>query len=89
MWALLSRRLRTFVLLSVALPLVGALARALAERIERHRGGPTRTTRALHQAGELAGRRGVGPLAYSRPEPEPEPEPRRRRILGTRSGKVR
>jgi hypothetical protein len=86
MWVLLSRRLRTWVLISVALPLIGALARAVAERIEQRHGGPTRTTRALHQAGDLAGRRGVGRLGSQRePVPAAPPQSRwRRRTTRTR-----
>jgi hypothetical protein len=57
MWALLSTRLRTWLLFAVAVPLGGAGARALARRLER-RGGPTRLTRGLHTVGDLASRRG-------------------------------
>ncbi len=82
MWVFLSRRLRTWVLLGVALPLIGVLARKLAERLEAQH-GPTRTSRALHQAGDLAGRRGVGPLAPARPvQPEPASRWRRRSKTG-------
>lgn len=56
MWALLSTRLRTWLLLTVAVPLGAALARRLAHEIERRR-GPSGLTRALHRAGELADRR--------------------------------
>jgi hypothetical protein len=56
MWALLSTRLRTWLLLAVAVPLAGALARAIARRIER-RNGPTRLSRGLYSAGDLASRR--------------------------------
>jgi hypothetical protein len=59
MWALLSTRLRTWLLLAVAVPLAGALARFLARRLER-RNGSTRVTRALYSVGDLAARRGKG-----------------------------
>ena len=57
MWALLSTRLRTWLLLAVAVPLAGALARTVAGRLER-RNGPTRVSKALYSAGDLAARRG-------------------------------
>jgi len=40
----------------VALPLAGALARAVARRLER-RNGSTKLSRALQTAGDLAARR--------------------------------
>ncbi len=70
MWALLSTRLRTWLLFAVAVPLAGALARSLARRIER-RHGPTRLSRGLTSAGDLARRgksrgRGYGPRGKNR-----------------------
>ena len=56
MWALLSTRLRTWLLFAVAVPLAGVVARSVARRIER-RSGPSRLTRALHTAGNAASRR--------------------------------
>jgi hypothetical protein len=56
MWALLSTRLRTWLLFAIAVPLAGVLARAVARRIER-RQGPTRLSRALATAGNAAARR--------------------------------
>jgi hypothetical protein len=56
MWALLSTRLRTWVLFAVAVPLAGVVARTAARRIERRRGS-TRLTRALYAVGDLASRR--------------------------------
>jgi hypothetical protein len=53
MWALLSRRFRRWLLMVVAVPLLGALARRLADRIEE-RSGPTRTSRALDSVGRAA-----------------------------------
>ena len=59
MWALLSTRLRTWLLIAVALPLAGALARAVARRLER-RNGSTKLSRALQTAGDMAARRRSG-----------------------------
>jgi hypothetical protein len=56
MWALLSTRLRTWLFIAVALPLAGALARAVARRLER-RHGSTKLSRALQTAGDLAARK--------------------------------
>ena len=56
MWALLSTRLRTWLLLAVAIPLAGALARFIAGRLER-RHGSTRVSRGLYSVGDLAARR--------------------------------
>jgi hypothetical protein len=56
MLALFSTRLRTWLLLTVALPLGGVLARALARRIEQ-RHGETRVTRSLYKASDLVSRR--------------------------------
>jgi hypothetical protein len=56
MWALLSTRLRTWLLLTVAVPLAGVLARSIGRRLER-RNGPTRLSRALLSMGDLASRR--------------------------------
>ena len=56
MWALLSTRLRTWLLFAIAVPLAGVLARAVARRIERRK-GPTRLSRALTTAGNAAARR--------------------------------
>ena len=56
MWALLSTRLRTWLLFAIAVPLAGVVARAVARRLER-RNGPTRLSRALQTAGNAASRR--------------------------------
>ena len=56
MWALLSRRLRTWLVLAVVVPLGAAGARMLAERIESRR-GPSHLTRGLRSASDLANRR--------------------------------
>jgi hypothetical protein len=57
MWALLSTRLRTWLLLAVAVPVAGAIARAVARRLEQ-RNGSTKLSRALFTAGDMAARRG-------------------------------
>lgn len=57
MWALLSTRLRTWLLLAVAVPLAGTLAGVIARRLER-RNGSTKVSRALFSASDLAARRG-------------------------------
>lgn len=62
MLALLSSRVRTWLLLAVAVPVAGALARAIARRLEA-RSGPTRVSRALFSAGDLASRRRSGKRA--------------------------
>ena len=59
MWALLSTRLRTWLLVAVAVPLAGALARLVARRLER-RTGSTKVTRALNSVADLAARRPKG-----------------------------
>jgi hypothetical protein len=53
MWLFFSRRLRRWLLLTVAVPIVGGAARRLAARLEdKH--GPTPATRALGQVGRFA-----------------------------------
>jgi hypothetical protein len=49
MWVFLSRRLRMWLLLAIALPLTRALVHRLALAAER-RDSSTRTAKALHQA---------------------------------------
>ncbi|HEY0718801.1 MAG TPA: hypothetical protein VGD68_14385 [Streptosporangiaceae bacterium] len=49
MWLFLSRRLRMWLLLAIALPLARALVHRLAVAAE-HRDPSTKTARALHQA---------------------------------------
>ena len=49
MWLFLSRRLRMWLLLAVALPITRMLVHRLAVAAERH-DSSTRTARALHQA---------------------------------------
>lgn len=55
MWALLSSRLRSWLLLTVAVPVLAALARRLADVVERRRGSG-RVSDVLRRAGH-AGRR--------------------------------
>jgi len=56
MWALLSTRLRTWLLFAILVPLAGVVARAAARRLER-RHGSTRLSRALRTASDAASRR--------------------------------
>jgi len=49
MWMFFSRRLRTWVLLAIALPLAGRLVHRVAVAAERH-DPSTRTARTLHHA---------------------------------------
>ena len=57
MFALLSSRLRTWLILTVAVPIGAAGARRLARAIEARR-GPSGLTRGLNKAGELGRGRG-------------------------------
>jgi hypothetical protein len=63
MLALLSKRLRLWLLLAVGAPLLAWLLATIGERLE-HRHGPTRLTRTLCGAGRWLGRRARGPLAH-------------------------
>ena len=58
MWVLFSSRLRMWLIFTIAVPLVAAVSRRLARRIEAKH-GPTRLSRGLNTAGEL-GRRNRG-----------------------------
>jgi hypothetical protein len=53
MWALFSRRFRRWLLMAVAVPLIGTLARRLSERLEE-RHGATRASRVLGHVGNVA-----------------------------------
>lgn len=55
MWVLLSSRLRRWLFMTVAIPVLGALARKLGDRLEQRR-GTTRLSRGLHKVGDLTGR---------------------------------
>jgi hypothetical protein len=62
MWALLSARLRLWLLRAVGVPILGWLLGALGDRIEaRH--GPTTTSRALKNGRDWLRRRARDPLA--------------------------
>lgn len=56
MWAFLSVRLRRWLIMTIAVPVLGSAARRLGDRLER-KGGPTRLSRGLHKVGNMAGRR--------------------------------
>ncbi|GAA1841864.1 hypothetical protein GCM10009836_21560 [Pseudonocardia ailaonensis] len=62
MWAFLSKRLRMWLVLAVAVPLGGWLMGKAADLIEQRR-GPNTVSRTLHQANGWLTRRGKGPLA--------------------------
>ncbi len=55
MWLFLTRRLRMWLILTVVVPLASGLLRRIGESLER-RGGPTRVSRTLLKAGDLADR---------------------------------
>ena len=55
MWLFLTSRLRTWLLLTVVVPLATGLLRRVGQVIER-RTGATSVTRALYKAGDLGDR---------------------------------
>jgi hypothetical protein len=55
MWFLLMSRVRTWLLLTVVVPLATGLLRRAARALER-RTGSTQVTRALYKAGDLGDR---------------------------------
>ena len=55
MWFFLVSRLRTWLLLTVVVPLATGLLRRAARALER-RTGSTQVTRGLHKAGDLGDR---------------------------------
>lgn len=55
MWLFLTRRLRTWLLLTVVVPLASGLLRRLGEELERRR-GPSRLSNGLLSAGRVADR---------------------------------
>ncbi|SNS55974.1 hypothetical protein SAMN06893096_10578 [Geodermatophilus pulveris] len=55
MWLLLTSRLRTWLLLTVVVPLATGLLRRAGQALER-RTGATPVTRALYKAGDLGDR---------------------------------
>lgn len=56
MWALLSRRMRLWLLLAVGAPVLGWLLGAIGDRLEA-RNGPTRTSRTLKKGRDWLRRR--------------------------------
>jgi hypothetical protein len=62
MWALLSARLRLWLLLAVGVPVLSWLLGALGDRLEA-RNGPTNASRALKKGRDWLRRRARGPLA--------------------------
>ncbi len=56
LFAFLTRRVRTWLLLAVAAPLVGRVLEAAGGRMEARR-GETATSRRLRSTGDLLGRR--------------------------------
>jgi formate hydrogenlyase subunit 4 len=57
MWLFLTRRLRTFLLVTLVLPVVTGLLRRLGEGLQR-RNGPSRVSDALLKTGQLGDRAG-------------------------------
>ncbi len=55
MWLFLSRRLRTWLILTVLVPLTTGLLRRVGRTLER-RSGPSGVSRALLRAGDLGDR---------------------------------
>jgi formate hydrogenlyase subunit 4 len=55
MWLFLTRRLRTWLVLTVVVPLATGLLRRIGRSLER-RTGPTALTRGLDRAGDLGDR---------------------------------
>jgi hypothetical protein len=54
MWVFLSRRLRSWLIMAVAVPVIGAVARRLSQRLEERHARPTRTSKALGHVGRVA-----------------------------------
>jgi len=55
MWLFLTRRLRTWLVLTVVVPLASGLLRRVGRALERRR-GPSSLSRALLKAGDLGDR---------------------------------
>ena len=55
MWLFLTRRIRTWLILTVVVPLATGLIRRVGRALER-RTGSTSVTRALYKAGDLGDR---------------------------------
>ncbi len=56
MWVLLSTRLRRWLIITIAIPVLGAAARQLGYRLEQRRGA-SRTSGTLQKVGNLGRRR--------------------------------
>jgi hypothetical protein len=65
MWAFFSARLRMWLILAVAAPLLGWLLGRIGDLIEARR-GPNTVSRVLKTGREFLGRRSRGPLAPRR-----------------------
>lgn len=59
MIALLSGRLRIWLIAGVALPLIGFGARKISQRLEARQGRPSAASRTLRKTADLAQRRSV------------------------------
>lgn len=57
MIALLSGRIRIWLIAGIALPLIGFGARKISQRLEARQGGPSSASRALRKTADLAQRR--------------------------------
>jgi hypothetical protein len=68
MWALLSARLRLWLLLAVGVPVLSWLLGALGDRLDA-RNGPTTTSRALQKGRDWLRRQARGPLAGDHHDP--------------------
>ncbi|MCU1626768.1 MAG: hypothetical protein JWP64_1717 [Pseudonocardia sp.] len=68
MWAFLSKRLRMWLILAVAAPVVGWLLGKVGDLIEKRR-GPNAVSRTLHQGRGWLQRRTKGPLS-AKPDSE-------------------
>ena len=65
MWAFLSARLRMWLILAIAAPLLGWVLGRIGDLIESRR-GPNTLSRVLQKGRDWLGRRSRGPLALRR-----------------------
>lgn len=63
MWVFLSRRLRTWALLAVGVPVAGYVLEKVGEAVEARTGAPTSLSRPLRAGGGWLGERARGPVA--------------------------
>ena len=54
MWVFLTRRFRRWLLMAVAVPVIGAVARKASARLEQKHGAPTKASQALGHVGNVA-----------------------------------